>query len=120
MVATAASPEEKARQRPPSSSPSACSNAAQVGLPYLPYSTSPPATYVDAIVSGSFNGLSGSCGGRPYVPPTRVWRGGGPPGRPREGGGPVGRYGGWVDAVGRHAPSLGTASRVGPPGTGRV
>ena len=32
-VATAASPDEKARQRPPSSSPSAVSKAAQVGLP---------------------------------------------------------------------------------------
>src|SRR3954466_7709450 len=109
MVATAASPEEKARQRPPSSSPSACSNAAQVGLPYRPYSTSPPATYVDAIVSGSFNGLSGSCGGRPAFTPT----GAGPEGGKAGGGGRAGRA---VRREGRRGRQTCPQPRYGIPG----
>ena len=73
-MATAASPEENASACPPSRSPSASSNADQVGLPYRPYSTSPPATYVEAIVIGVFSGLSASCGGRPEVTATVAGR----------------------------------------------
>ena len=62
---TAASPEEKASARPPSRAPSASSNADHVGFAYRPYSRSPPATYVDAIVIGAFSGWSTSRGGRP-------------------------------------------------------
>ncbi len=62
---TAASPDENASARPPSSAPSASSNADQVGFAYLPYSRSPPPTYVDAIWIGPFSGWSTSWGGRP-------------------------------------------------------
>ena len=62
---TAASPEEKASARPPSRAPSASSNADHVGFAYRPYSRSPPATYVDAIVIGALSGWSTSRGGRP-------------------------------------------------------
>ena len=50
--------------RPPGR-PSAASKACQVGLPVRPYSRSPPAMYVDAIVIGMLSGWSESCGGRP-------------------------------------------------------
>ena len=79
--------DENASARPPSRSPSAASKACQVGLPVRPYSRSPPATYVEAIVIGVLSGWSGSCGGRPActtrvagrsgsaMPPTLGWAG---------------------------------------------
>ena len=55
-------PRRTPGHRPPSRSPSAASKACQVGLPVRPYSRSPPATYVEAIVIGVLSGWSGSCG----------------------------------------------------------
>ncbi len=52
----AAMPEPKIRQRPPSSAPKVSSKAVHVGFVYRPYSRSPPAPYVDAMVSGTFSG----------------------------------------------------------------
>src|SRR5919107_3899024 len=58
-------PDENITARPPSSAPTASSNAAQVGLPNRPYSRSPPATYVLAGVIGTFSGESDVRPGRP-------------------------------------------------------
>ena len=51
--------------RPPSSDPSASSSADQVGLPNRPYPSGPPATYVEAKLTGSDSGASGARSGRP-------------------------------------------------------
>ena len=66
-AATAAMPDANATHRPPSSAPRVSSNAVQVGLPYRPYSSSPPATYVEVRCTGTLMGWSGVCGGRPAM-----------------------------------------------------
>lgn len=60
-------PDENVTHRPLSNAPIVSSSAVHDGLPYRPYATSPPPIYVEASVTGTFSGASGSVAGRPLV-----------------------------------------------------